>query len=79
MSDCFMCECVCRGRRWAYVRCHRVVVFVYRRVCTHIYACMRVPEQCVESVVLNRLTVTDLHTLTTGVKKLNALYALFSP
>lgn len=36
-------------------------------------------KQCVESVVVYRLTVTDKHTLTTGVKKLNALYALFSP
>lgn len=42
-------------------------------------ACMFAPGQCVESVVVYKLTVTDKHTLTTGVKKLNALYALFSP
>lgn len=33
----------------------------------------------VESVVVYKLTVTDKHTPTTGVKKLNALYALFFP
>lgn len=40
---------------------------------------MCVSEQCVESVVVCSLTVTDKYTLTTRVKKLNALYALFSP
>lgn len=54
-------------------------MFVYGRVCVS-DLCMRcVHMLCVESVVVDRLTVTDKHTLTTGVKKLSALYALFSP
>lgn len=60
-------------------RCHCVAMFVYACVCACICARVCVPKQCVESVVVYWLTVTDKHTLTTGVKKLNALYALFSP
>lgn len=45
-----------------------------------VYFCMHAcASQRVESVVVHSLTVSDKYTLTTGVKKLNALYALFFP
>lgn len=56
-------------------RCH----YAAMRTAVCLYACTRVPKQRVESVVVYSLTVTDKYTLTTGVKKLNALCALFSP
>lgn len=70
-----VCVCVCRAHRWGYARCN------YTTMCMSVclYACMRVPKQRVESVVVYSLTVSDKYTLTTGVKKLNALYALFFP
>ena len=54
---------------------HDVIVWQ----CLYMVVCAYVPQQRVESVVVYSLTVTDKYTLTTGVKKLNALYALFSP
>lgn len=75
-----MCVCACRSCRWAFCTmslngCVCVWLYVHMVLC----ACVCVPEHSVESVVVYRLTVTDKHTLTTGVKKLNALYALFFP
>lgn len=60
-----LCKMSLRDNVWLCVRVH-----------SRMHVCAR---QHVESVVVYRLTVADKHALTTGVKKLNALYALFSP
>lgn len=83
MSNCSVrvCVCACRACRWAYAWWHCATMFVYSCVCVCvcIHACVCVCQQGVESVVVCSLTVTDKYTLTTRVKKLNALFALFSP
>lgn len=80
MSDCCMHMCVpVEAAGGLFARCHWMAVFVYGCMCIWFDVHMCVPEHSVESVVVYRLTVTDKHTLTTGVKKLNALYALFFP
>lgn len=75
--------CVCPPAEHAGGLMHDVIAGLCLRTLMRacVCACARkcASKQCVESVVVYRLTVTDKHTLTTGVKKLNALYALFSP
>lgn len=77
MSDCCMCACVSAEHTGGLM--HDVIMCLCGCMCMYICAGVCVLKQCVESVVVYRLTVTDKHTLTTGVKKLNALYALFPP
>ncbi len=79
---CLIAVCVCVPAEHAGGLMHDVpmgAMCVYDCACMCTSASKCVPKLCVESVVVYRLTVTDKHTLTTGVKKLNALYALFSP